>query len=259
MHGFLYRPSRNYEVDLCSNSTFALEEIMNNKDKHVFLIRFFEKQYAENFLDNGEIHFNPLQYFIDLENNQGDTIIGDALEGKVEGNISPESGWAFMFRVVGDKKPVTVIPTTTASIHINIPDELKQTMCISCFSWIDTDDIVEDEKTKSFKLTRSAIKRLRNFNTDKRIPIIIDANILFKRLESENVGWKDVEYYDSNDIDDVMELAAQENNIDKIIFRKRIKYSDQKEFRIIIKSQDTDSNNNIYIGNLRGVDRKSVV
>lgn len=225
---------------------------MNNKNEHVFLIRFFERQYVESFLDNGEIHFNPLQYFIDLENNHGDTVIGDSLEGKVEGNISPESGWTFMFRAIGDKKPATVIPNTNALLHINIPDELKQTICISCFSWIDTDDIVEDEKTESFKLTKSAIKRLRDFNEDKRVPIIVDANILFERLENEKVGRKDVKYYDSNDVDDIMELATQKNNIDKIIFRKRIKYSDQKEYRIIIKLQDTDEKNNIYVGNLRG-------
>lgn len=225
----------------------------NNRDKHVFLIRFFDRQYVENFLNNGEIHFNPLQYFIDLENNHGDTTIGDALEGRVEGNISPKNDMVLAIRKSGDKKTPTLIPNIKASFHIDVPSELKKTIGISCFSWLDKDDFVEDEESKYLKLTQPAIKRLRDFNKEQRIPIIIDANKLFDRVGDKKARADDVSYYDPNDIDSIMKLAGEKDNIAKVVFWKRIKYSNQKECRFILKLKDTDEKNNIYVGNLRGV------
>lgn len=223
-------------------------------DEHLFLIKFLKPEYVENFINKGEIHFESLKYFIDLEENDGDSVIGDALEGMVESHVSPKNGYVFAFRKVGDNNPPTIVSDIDAILRVKVPEHIKKTIGVACFSWLDTSDLIIDKKSGDSILTDTAIRRLKSFNTDHRIPVVITNPVaLMKKIQSKKGANDDVVYYDENDVDGAMTLANEKSNISKIIFRKRMKYIDQKEHRFIVKLEDTDKNRNIYVGDISNI------
>jgi hypothetical protein len=209
-----------------------------------YLIKFIEEKYVDNFLNKGEIHFEPLQFFKNLEDNDGDHVIGDSYEGATVFNFSRDNGIDIFLREYGDTNPPIRIEDANGRITERITKELRQKIGASCFGWLyDEDFFLFDEKESSYKLSSDTLSRLNSFNYSNRVPVIIRADIFLQKLGINAVEYGNVRYYDENNMENAF-------GYDSLVFNKRMKYSSQQEFRLARDISLLDEYKNLYLGDM---------
>lgn len=210
-----------------------------------YLIKFIEEKYVDNFFNKGEIHFEPLQYFKNLEDNDGDDIIGDSYEGATVYNFSRDNGIDIYWRKLGDTNSPEHIENASGKITEHLIEEWRQEICVSCFGWLyDEDFFLFDEKESSYKLSSDALSRLNSFNYSNRVPVIIRADIFLQKLGINAVKYGNVRYYDENNMENAFDY-------DSLVFNKRMKYSSQQEFRLARNISLLDEYKNLYLGDMK--------
>lgn len=208
----------------------TIDEILN---KDGILVKFVEKKYVDSFCD-GEIHFESLSSFIDKEKIEGDTVIGDEYEGARLWNISIKRNFSHQ----------RYVKTT-----LHLDDEDKRRLGVASFFYIpykEMDVIDKSEKAARLRLSQSVIEYFRNFNkTAKRIPVVLTASFFYKKMKeymddenSRTLAMGPVCYYDEND-SNFKDISYLE-----LAFRKRNRYSEQKEYRVVYWLDDNDERYN---------------
>lgn len=234
-------------------------KIETSNKNNMMLIKFVEKKYVEDFL-NGEIHFTRLGYFIDLEKNHGDSIVGDINEGKALFSINPQKVHFYLVNDDGTLKEdlgnVNMSSKHSKMRGYAIYPEVKSSG-ISCFSYLslenDFDLIKVDGNIRSYSINKDIIEELRKIG-EGRIPIIMFQNPIYSAIKKNpsvlgnfDFSMNLVEYYkgESNNIS----LKELKEDHFKPIFTKRDKYSNQRELRMVLKG-DVKEGYNLNIGKL---------
>ncbi|QER67561.1 hypothetical protein [Paucilactobacillus nenjiangensis] len=220
-------------------------------------IKFVEKQHVQGTL-KGEIHFEPLQNFRNLENNEGDEIIGDKFEGsrvynikktdKISVGIYDEDNqineWIPLHEVSGSiNKGLNNLDIKSIGI--------ASMFYLTCDKNFEMYNLDESKGTCDLKLNEETLNDLQKFNDDKRTPILIYDVFKFRKLlKKSGLSYGPIEYYDENDAKGFF------NDNDPYLsgaFKKRNKYSNQKEFRIANKLLNPNKSEEVRIGSLKNI------
>ena len=202
--------------------------------KGIPLIKFKSREIIES-LQSGKIYLSCLKWFRDYENDSGDMVIGDSLEG--------------MLHVVDG----TMINKSTGE-HLELSKSTLYTSasnsfvyCMSCinpnterfeYSELQKKDFKEFGDTALVILdSADFINRVRKAATDKGYTIYFDR----------------VHYYDTN-IDTVDVWLSMFQGIHNIAFWKRKEYEHQQEFRMLIPADNcTDDHIELDIGDISDI------
>lgn len=224
------------------------------------LIKFVEPQYVDNFINNGELHFSPLGYFIDLENEYGDDVIGDKSEGSRIINFDPKQSKTTM--TIDDKEYI-LDPNDVNSINVEFTDDAVREWGVLSLCNINAKEDFEIEKYD--KKTEKAVLKIKDnvindlirlSDENKRIPVIINASGLLSVMDSKftqkgrNIRLQNVEYYPES-IQQNITVDEFKSDPGKIVFLKREKYNYQRESRIALFEDIGQNGENISIGSLK--------
>lgn len=218
------------------------------KSKPGFLLKYVEREFVEGFIERGEIHFSSLDYFINRENETGDSVIGDKFEGARIVNLDVNDTVVKLDEHIFNGKSNGI-----ESISFSYTDDQIRQWGICSMSNIDIfkdcDKVSYDEysdETK-FKLKKSVGEELyRMSNNGKRIPVIIKSSGLINAMNNSfkdgknHIEMKGVKYYDEN-VRENISLEDYKNNPINAIFLKRHIYKYQREVRVaLIESVPTE-------------------
>lgn len=215
------------------------------------VLKFFEEQYVDKFINEGELHFSQLGYFIGLEDDEG--AIADAFEGARIRYLSPTSPGVSV-TINGKKldfvKDETIRTTCTSAEVQNIGIlsmtnlDLKE----------DFDQKNYDGQHDQYTLKRTVVNELNRLSDNKtRIPVIIDAQSFLKKLNSivkeYNIRGKSISYFSEN-VSENISLKELNQDPTEIVFLKQDKYAYQREVRIAYLDSVPKQGKSIYIGDL---------
>ena len=229
------------------------------KTKELFyLIKFIDQRYINSFLEKGQIHYEPLYYFSELERKTGDRRIGDAFEGNA--CFNPINLPIFFLMKNKKGKVIKAVPFKNNNLRMvkGLPEKLKQRIGICSFFYVAAEDLeyfTGKDGNRYYKFNDRIISELVNFiKKDDRIPVMIHNIPEFaKRCEKQHSPLKPVYYYDESDF----------NNWDSIttnspIFYSQLKrkvYSGQHEVRLLKILKELNEGENIEIGNIKTIAR----
>lgn len=215
------------------------------------VIKFFEKKYVDKFINEGELHFSQLGYFIDLEND-GD-VIADAFEGSRILNLDAANSDIF---VTINGKKINFCEGDTIRI-VSIPQWVREKGILSLINLDlieDFDCIDYDDSRNQYTLKKSVINDLNRLSDNKkRIPVMIDAQKFLQKLDSNfskyHAEFKIVHYY-SDKIEENISLKEFKQKSMETLFLKRDQYAYQREARIAFRDSVPQNGKNVYIGDL---------
>ncbi|CAM4017957.1 hypothetical protein BAQ46_04335 [Bacillus paranthracis] len=195
------------------------------------LIKFFEPQYLQMFLD-GNLYFKNTGYFIDLEKKYGDKGIGDKYEGSHFRHFDPTKGEIHIGLPGGQMHKINV----TKGYFTQTYEAVRQFQ-LTCFTGIFGEEIEHiDDNTQ--KIKNEVIEYLKE-EFPNRIPILITNedeffNRLHNALKEKNIhaSHGSVKYFDEH-AETPFEREEYEKNMIQAFFYKRNFFKAQKEYRII--------------------------
>lgn len=243
-------------------------------------LKYIKPKYLEH-LENGYIHFSPLNVFKKIEEN-GDKTIGDKFEGHMVHRYpkNDHSHFYIEMRNRSDNKIVKKVDITKYFVNNKygyameskiIFNEMKN-WGIFCATCLDTND--EDVFTKkadfSYQIMddmilihESRIMKPEFINNlynevggDDKVPVILKSNFFEKlnkyvKESDKNMSYGSVNYYSKTDMSNV----SNNDNLDlqamNSVFTKDEKYKGQKEFRIALYEDCTKLSSDINIGSLK--------
>lgn len=220
------------------------------------LIKYCKPNHAAIMQKNGVIHFERLQTFIEQEDENGEYVIADALEGAIYRNPNP--------------KDVTVTLTDPSGKRFILPKEKIQyhftnyaveNWGVCSFTFLDFErdfDILErNEEHAVLKIKSDICKNLyRLTEGGTRIPVIINTteflNHIFEYFHGRGEPFRfgNVKYYSLEDSENIKQ-SEYRRDAGQIMFYKNDKYAYQREYRIGIVHPINKHGKNIELGNLR--------
>ncbi|MGX7376695.1 hypothetical protein ACWOFO_05810 [Carnobacterium maltaromaticum] len=220
-----------------------------NKD---ILIKFMNEEYIENFLEKGEIYFALNEYFINLDKEQNSSEhIADVFEGVHSRGLNPENT-VLMLGIPGKGPEKRVRFNFKNAVFRETYKEL-QSIPISCFTLINVNSLDQSEDG-SYHINEEVLNKLEGICNNRPCVVIAAEEFIEKMYnyaEENNLPLKlgPVKYYNEK-IDE--NLAKEEFDLDPVsaLLFKRMKYSDQKEYRIIYKKM-SKQDKIIEIGSLK--------
>lgn len=231
---------------------------MKKTRKLRYLIKFIDQQYINSFLEKGQLHYESLYYFSELERKTGDKRIGDAFEGNACFNPSKLPS---LFVMKDKKGKVTkVIPFKNKNLMVSkgLSNVQKQKIGICSFFYVATDDLeyfTDNDGNNYYKFNNKITLELSNFiKRDNRIPIMI-YNIpeFVKRCKKRHSALKPVYYYDEFDLNNWDSITT--NNPLFYAQLKRRMYNEQHEVRLLKILHKLNEGENIEIGNMETIAR----
>ncbi|HFF3191714.1 TPA: hypothetical protein ACGCJB_005004 [Bacillus cereus] len=195
------------------------------------LIKFFEPEYAQMFLD-GNLYFKNTGYFIDLEKKHGNKGIGDKHEGSHFRHFDPTKGVISIGLPGGQMHKLNV----TKGFFTKKYEEVRQFQ-LTCFTGIFEEEMEHiDENTD--KIKSEVIEHFKK-EFPGRIPVLItNEHEFFDRLhnalQEKNVHAcrGRVKYFDEH-TESPFKEEDYEKDITQAFFHKRNFFKSQKEYRII--------------------------
>lgn len=200
------------------------------KEARIFL-KFGKKENLEQ-LQRGRLYMSPLQKFVDLEQNDKNTVIGDIMEGEILlKNVN--------FSCSNKNK-------TLFSSNSNILCETDLNEYLSfCLMSLDRFNCPPKKNVKSYLFTFEQQQELLNFGDTV---LIIRNTVSFHKkikdslykLQLDNSHWAygAVQYYKENELTPLKEIYA--NSI-KAAYWKRKDYEYQQEYRFLFDYKSTES------------------
>jgi|SRR5699024_55785 len=214
-----------------------------------FLLKFIDKKDADSML-NGNILFRESGYFVDLEEEQSNKDIGDALEGVWQRRIDKESHDMYIQDEGGEWVYLDFEKATFKQTY----NEIKK-IPITCFAIL---DIPEDfyEIENKYTIKSEIINNLIKEEFGKRDVIIIEFYTFMKRFKNKlkllKYGYKadKIKYYTKTH-----PLSSEEYNNNPFhgLFYKESFFSYQKEYRIALRNPLETDPSLINIGDIRDI------
>ncbi|MBU9790261.1 hypothetical protein KOM07_12125 [Lentilactobacillus sp. G22-6] len=226
------------------------------------IIKYFDEEYVDDFINKGVLHFSRLGTFIDLEGNDA---IADAYEGAMVTNLSLSDPGV---RVTIDGHEISPVKDERSN-EITVaytPEWVRKIGIVSLTNLLLNRDFEEAgfDKEKgiyTLKLKEAVIKGLEQISENHtRIPVLIDGKRLLKRLDSGfssgiNAQLGTVNYYDETQGENIA-FRDLESHPERVLFLKRKKYQYQREVRIVLFNEVPPEGKNIYLGNLSEITYK---
>lgn len=219
-------------------------EINLSRDCNIF-IKAVSNEYADKYFNEGEIYFNTLSYYQELERDDN---IGDSME-----NISihiPEGVLYFSKEIdISSEEALNKdnykFSTPAKNIQVAIKNNTDVIHCL-CESELDP---IQQGREKTFQLKVNS-KFIKEYKNQARFFLIYDPEKYLERIKVElkknkleSVDCFPVKYF--SDKEEFVELKGNP-------FKKRDKYSYQNEYRIYVKKNST-SPLAIKIGSLQNI------
>lgn len=224
------------------------------------ILKYFDKEYVDDFVDRGVIHFSQLGYFIDLEG--GDDAIADSYEGSQVLNLDmTEPGYSLL--IDGKKVSFNNSEESKPQVQVKVtPEWVKEKGIVSMANLDFVNDFKLDaynEETNrgEFVIKPDVIRDLEKLSNNKsRVPIIIDAKWLMKRLDevmphNYHAQLRSIKYYDEKAPQNITFQELQETP-ENVIFLKRDRYKYQREVRITLLDAVPEEGENIALGSMVG-------
>ncbi len=208
-----------------------------------FLVRFFkEEQHAIDFLNKGEIYMNSLKYFKKYEeaakNNVRDPDEGISHINQIE-NISG-------IKISSDAFNFTIKPEDLAGplVFRNTSDDHCKIYCLSILEF----DIGGMTDGAKIKIQAKDAFDFDQVNLGDTCVVICDGREFINRIEKTKqyraLATRAVNYYDFN---------SHNGDIKDPVFNKRREYSKQREFRVMIRADETEDPHTISIGCIKDI------
>ncbi len=194
------------------------------------ILKIVENRYLNDVL-SGKLYFNSLNYFKTLEENSGDQVIGDKMEGKISGLFKKSDVY---FKLANSNEIFQVLQS---DVRINFNSEWTRNIGICCFILFEAEDFIlfktEGDK-KIFELCESAIAEIEDFKREKEKStgqecsfVLFDDQAFAKAVDAEKHG--KVHYYDGESPSEIMK--AGESQIPNYFYKSN-RYSKQREYRV---------------------------
>lgn len=249
------------------NNTVDPETYLKTFDLTHFFIKFIDAQFADDFIKNGELHFEPFVNFTKIDDGES----GDPNEGSVALYVKK----AKLISVdTNDQHQILVEANMDEEGVLQYSNENLQHFGLTSMFYVHqlnglevellnsenySDENIEqfEKDTKIAKINERVLDKFRPFleseNNKNKIPFLIFAKKFVERLEEKNfvLPRKAVTYYDKHDIDFFEKM--RNGNILETLFVKTNEYSHQQEYRFVLPEQIPDTGKNIVMGNLEGV------
>jgi len=209
-----------------------------------FLLKFVDKQYVDDFINKGQLHFSQLGYFIDQENENGDDVIGDRSEGMRIANPDPEASTITItwkdkkYELHGAKDGVLKIK------YEYTDDTVRQwgvvSICnIDLFKDGEVVSVDRINKIWEVKLKQALLDDLYRLSGEgTRVPVIFNAQTLLECMDeklktvSHPMFMRNVKYY-SDESEANISLDEYNEHPENIAFLKRQQYKYQREVRVL--------------------------
>ncbi|MED1713462.1 hypothetical protein [Bacillus paralicheniformis] len=195
------------------------------------LFKFIEPQFLSDFL-NGNVFFRRTGYFIELEKNSGDKVIGDRYEGSHFRHYDPNNE-SIAIKIDGKFVPLKVSKGFMTQRY-----DAAQDFQLSCFVQLklDSDFILKEDKIYNIK--EDVIEGLRKDFEGRKAILVHNEKAFFHHLDKSaremglGICHGTVNYFDP-DIETPLTEEVFERNMIASFFYKRKSYQNQKEYRII--------------------------
>ncbi|MDT7013313.1 hypothetical protein [Levilactobacillus namurensis] len=189
---------------------------MTEAKRNTFYLKFIEPQFLDSFLEKGTIHLSRLGYFIDLENETGDDIIGDRLEGAWMMNMDPEVTKLTIIRANGEKIVLQGAKDgIVGKIRTEVTNEMVRDWGILSMCHLDLSEdgyfssVNEKKHIGKMRLRKEVVNELYQLSDNgNRIPVLFDVNkfieLLMRELQGKHAAClNDVTYYSENDDENI--------------------------------------------------------
>ncbi|MCL0312894.1 hypothetical protein M2S00_07210 [Apilactobacillus sp. TMW 2.2459] len=239
------------------NKEIEIFNLINNSTG--FYIRLVDKEYADNFINKGEIYLNSLCRFNEIERNEGNKTIGDIEEGTITTNNQ---------NLIRDNIVIALKKGNNSKYNIlNLKDFDSENNLINfsananilCLTKISVYDLMNKKNRQNFF---NELKK--EFNNDKnhykKLFWITDIHEFIKRIKRAakkisnckvfasdviytNNKWKMFSYMIKNNVNSNLALT----------FIKSSKFKNQREFRVALPSNkplSEDSKSFVNFGNI---------
>lgn len=227
------------------------EELIEKiKDRFFMLIKFGSRENLE-MLQQGKVHMENLQFYIDFENATDDEDVGDKFDG-----LSPLQDVTISMYTVDSHKLITQFSPPIVTMNFGYTKSPVFCMFILDYrnntsTMLNGDELhvrfnfLDEQKEKLVKFGDSALLITNQEEFFARMKKgLNDAGISYTRDR--------VKYYEGNNLEHIQ--AIQDNNA-RIGFWKRKKYEYQQEYRFLAFDTMIDDPAIIDIGNLSDISR----
>jgi len=214
----------------------------------VFILKFIEEKYLREYLEEGLVWFSKSEYFINLEKNGSGQ--DDEDEGVRMKNLNPEKNKLF-FRIKG-KEEIHSLPYTKSKVKMR--NSSIKDVPIACFTLLKKEDLeLVSNTTEEYKIKNNVINQLARISNGR--PVVISAfkdwaERFYSCADKEKEGFlfSPVEYYKESIPENLTEYEF-ENTPLLPLFKKREKYKEQREYRVIIQKRTDTEGEPFKIGN----------
>ncbi|WP_461243401.1 hypothetical protein [Secundilactobacillus muriivasis] len=228
-----------------------------------FLLKFVEKQFLDSFVNRGQLHFSQIGYFKDIEEKEGDNVIGDKSEGSRVLNLNPEQSTVIL--TIGDNKyKLHGMKDGIRGINYEYTeDAVRQwgvvSLCnIDLFRDAQLISYDSEKEIGIFRLKQAVLDDLYRLSDDgKRVPVILDSKGLLNAMDRKfsdgkrNIEMKNIKYY-SEDTSENISFEDYQKDPKQIVFFKRNAYRYQREVRIaLFEKVPYKTGTNIEIGSIK--------
>lgn len=218
-----------------------------------FLIKFVEEKWLPSFL-KGNINFSPLSFFKDKAKEDNDGFIADEKEGSYKIHL-PKSTKFKMF--VPDTGEIITEFKSAATIQTELEENDKGRIGCASFFYISMDDMVIDSENKEdgetvFALKKSVQEYFKKFNTNHRIPVLINIRELCNVLDKDTTKQKSygrVNYY-KNSLHEFVNAQQKGVPYAMIPFYKDERFKEQREWRIVTKLDEVRRRQCVNFGDI---------
>lgn len=199
-----------------------------------FLVKFVTPEYTSSLLE-GELFFKRNEYFIELEKEKNDRVIGDRREGSWSRPLDT-SNKKYFVKFEDDEKmyPINITRGAVHKQYKNLKD-----VPICCFTLLSLKEDFDKVSDNTFKIKDDVIEQFRKEFEDRNVfifQLLEIMNCIKDYCEKNKIPMKanKVTYYDEfAENHPLSEEEFSDNPIDTL-FHKRSSYSSQKEYRIIL-------------------------
>lgn len=199
-----------------------------------FLVKFVTPEYTSSLLE-GELFFKRNEYFIELEKEKNDRVIGDRREGSWSRPLDT-SNKKYFVKFEDDEKmyPINITRGAVHKQYKNLKD-----VPICCFTLLSLKEDFDKVSDNTFKIKDDVIEQFRKEFEDRNVfifQLLEIMNCIKDYCEKNKIPMKanKVTYYDEfSENHPLSEEEFSDNPIDTL-FHKRSSYGSQKEYRIIL-------------------------
>lgn len=246
------------------NKTLDADTYSEKFDLSHFFIKFINADFADNFLKNGELHFEPFVNFRKRDDGES----GDPNEGAVALDLKNAK---LSMRFQSKRDPDLIKEYQCEQGVLQYSNATLEHFGLTSMFYVNQLDGLEIEEINSINYPYENVEKfekvgniiendLDQFSSflasepnKEKVPFLIFPQKFIERLKQLNIELlrDKVTYYDIHDVDFFKKV--RNGDITKTLFVKTDNYSHQKEYRFVLPEKISKEGKNITLGNLEDI------